>query len=122
MGRGENSESGENPERCRRCKRVGVAQAKASHWVSPRRRAMLLMRKSEDLLDILLSPFLTRSMSGWFFFVLRKNGRGDGYAIAAAFFFCQAETVCAVVFSILAEGICRSLPPTSMIRRKRHHI
>ena len=70
---------------------------------------MLLMRKSEDLLDILLYPFLTRSMSGWFFFVLRKNGRGDGYAIA-------------VVFSILAEGICRSLPPTSMIRRKRHHI
>ncbi len=122
MGRGENSESGENPERCRRCKRVGVAQAKASHWVSPRRRAMLLMRKSEDLLDILLYPFLTRSMSGWFFFVLRKNGRGDGYAIAAAFFFCQAETVYAVVFSILAEGICRSLPPTSMIRRKRHHI
>lgn len=48
---------------------------------------MLLMRKSEDLLDILLYPFLTRSMSGWFFFVLRKNGRGDGYAIAAAFFF-----------------------------------
>lgn len=83
---------------------------------------MLLMRKSEDLLDILLYPFLTRSMSGWSFFVLRKNGRGDGYAIAAAFFFCQAETVYAVVFSILAEGICRSLPPTSMIRRKRHHI
>ena len=49
---------------------------------------MLLMRKSEDLLDRRLYPFPTRSMRERFFFILRKNGRGDGYAIAAAFFFC----------------------------------
>lgn len=83
---------------------------------------MLLMCKSEDLLDILLYPFLTRSMSGWFFLFCGKTAAVMVMPSLRLSFFCQAETVCTVVFSILAEGICRSLPPTSMIRRKRHHI
>ena len=122
QGSGENSESGENPERCRRCKRVGIAQVKASHWDRPEKACDAADAQVRRPARYSFVSFPDTKHVGMVLFVLRKNGRGDGYAIAAAFFFCQAETVCAVVFSILAEGICRSLPPTSMIRRKRHHI